>query len=139
MSTFLYRINGGEVRGVSVSPTAYSNLTDPFLTIAVDPPTPDGENLSIPKIWDLTSVRNATAGEITAFDVATAEDQATSDKLDAQDLIDTQIVFRKAFKALVLTLIDELNILKTIHSLPNRTLAQAISTIKDKISNEDVT
>jgi hypothetical protein len=140
MSTFLFRINGGEVQGVSVDPNTYSSVTDPLLDFVVNPSTPDGADLGIPKIFiSPSTVRDATAPEIANFPVDEAFDLNVTQKQTAEDLIDVQIVFRKSFKALILVLIDEINVLRTLHSLPDRTLSQAVTAIKAKISNEDVT
>jgi len=135
MATFLFRTNGGEVLGVSVDPNTYTSLADPLLDFVVNPPTPDGENLLPPKIWDLTNVRNATAPEIANFTTARDADQVTSDKREAQDLIDVQTVFRKTNKSLINTLIREVNILRALHSLPDRTLQQAVNAIKSDIDD----
>lgn len=140
MAVFLYRINGGEVFGVSTTTAAYSQLTDPLLTFVDSPSTPDGENLAGPKIFIAPStVRNATAPEIAIFATARAFDLNVTQKQDAQDAIDVGPVTRKTLKALILVLIEEINTLRSLHSLPDRTLSQAVTAIKSKISNEDVT
>ena len=138
MAIFLFRVNGGEVSGTSVDPTAYVGVPTFFSTIT-NPTLPDGAAISVPNLLDGTTVRNATAPEIANFAVALAADQNTSDKQIAQDFIDVDPTRRKAFKAVALTLIEEINILRTIHALPDRTLAQAVTSIKSKIANEDVT
>jgi len=138
MAIFLFRVNGGEVSGTSVDLNAYVGVPVLFSTIT-NPTLPDGADISVPKILDGTTVRNATAPEIANFAVALAADQNTIDKQIAQDFIDVDPTRRKAFKAVALTLIDEINILRALHSLPDRTLAQAVTTIKAKIANEDVT
>jgi hypothetical protein len=140
MATFLFRTNGGEVLGVSVVANTYTSLTDPLLDFVVNPATPDGADLATPKIFiSPSTVRDATAPEIANFPVARAFDLNVTQKQEAEDLVDVQVVFRKTFKALALVLLDEINILRTLHSLPDRTLAQAVTAIKGKISNEDVT
>ncbi len=139
MAFFLYRINGGEVKGVSETIDAYENQTDPLRTFVDAPATPDGEDLAIPKIFDTPVVRNATAGEISNFPVAEAFDLNVTQKQTAEDLVDVQVVFRKTFKGLILVLIEEINTLRALHGLGDRTLSQAVSAIKAKISNEDVT
>lgn len=139
MSTFLHRINGGEVLGISSDPNTYAGLRDPLLAIRQSPPIPDGRDLVPAKIWDGFSVRNATAAEFANFRVAEATDANIEIKQTAQDLVDVDITWRKTLQALVLTLIDEINTLRALHSLPALTLAQAITEIKSKISNEDVT
>jgi len=140
MAAFLYRINGGEVLGVSTTAATYAVIPDPLLAFVDAPSTPDGEDLAIPKIFITPStVRNASSPEAINFAVARAFDLNVTHKQEAEDLVDSQVVFRKAFKALALVLIDEINVLRTIHSLPDRTLSQAVTSIKGKISNEDVT
>ncbi len=140
MAAFLYRINGGEVLGVSINAAAYASNTDPLLDFVDAPATPDGEALVPSKIFIAPStVRAATAPEIASFPVAEAFDLNVAQKQEAEDLVDTQVVFRKTFKALALVLLDEINILRMLHSLPDRTLSQAVTAIKGKISNEDVT
>jgi len=139
MATFLHRINGGEVLGVSTDPNAYAGLGNPLLAVKQSPPIPDGTDLVPAKIWDGISIRDATAPEIANFVTATATDTNIEIKQTAQDLVDVEIIWRKTLKALVLTLIEEVNTLRTLHSLPDRTLAQAVASIKSKIANEDVT
>jgi hypothetical protein len=140
MAAFLFRINGGEVQGVSVAAGTYASNADPLLDFVDGPATPDGEGLSTPKIFiSPSTVRNATAPEIANFAVARDFDFNVTNKQTAEGLVDVQIVFRKTFKALALVLLDEINILRTLHSLPDRTLSQAVTAIKGKISNEDVT
>lgn len=40
-----------------------------------DPATPDGVDLSVPKIWDGTVVRNATPGEMATFESSRSDDE----------------------------------------------------------------
>ena len=137
MATFLFRINGGEVTGASTSAAGFGDITAFFDTID-NPTLPDGIDLRVPKIKVGTTVRNATDREITSFRTDVIADRNSEDKQTAQDFIDVEIVWRKTLRALVLVLIEEINALRTLHELPDRTLSQVVKEIKLKISNEDV-
>ena len=139
MAAFLFRTNGGEVLGVSTSAATYASLP-PLLAFIDAPTTPDGADLATAKIFiSPSTVRNATAPEIANFPVAEAFDLNVTQKQAAEDAVDVNIIQRKTNKALILVLIEEINTLRALHSLADRTLSQAVTAIKGKISNEDVT
>lgn len=133
MPTFLYRINGGQVQGASLDPTAYDNRDTQFFDIAIAVATPDGQNLVPPKIFDGTVVRNATSAEQTAFAAAEATDDNLLHRRRAKELLDTQLQMRKILRALVKVLVDEINTLRAQHALPARTNAQAFTAIQNEI------
>jgi hypothetical protein len=70
-----------------------------------------------------------TAPQITAAQNAIDTAPTTSDQLTAQALIDSLSIFDKAQD---LTLLDEINVLRSALSLTPRTVAQAIAAIRTK-------
>jgi len=70
-----------------------------------------------------------TGPQITAAQNVIDTAPASSPQLTAQALIDAMPIFEKA---IILTLIDELNILRALHSLPARTVPQAIAAVRTK-------
>lgn len=132
---YLYRINGGQVLGMSINTyedsTYFANLTDPL--------EPDGRNLQPPKIHDAGTVRNATAPEVAAFATAEAEDQNLMDRETAKTLYTGQSVSRKVLKAFAQILVDYLNVLhsKQKPPLPATTLAEFVAAVKGRIDSGD--
>ena len=121
----LYRRTGGRVEGLAPSNTGAFSAHDAVYALVVDPPMPDGADLTVPKVYDGSVMRNATAGEIAGFAAA----QAGDDTRRAQGEIDNWPVM---IKALVLALVDEINILRQAASLSARTPAQALAAIRAK-------
>lgn len=77
-------------------------------------------------------VKKATAWtgpQITAAQNVIDTAPAATPALTAQSMIDTMPIFEKA---IILTLIDELNTLRALHSLAPRTVAQAIAAVRTK-------
>lgn len=102
---------------------------DPFLNIW-HPATTELEVESI----DQATLDTAFAGYVadqTNIDAATAADQTTAERDTEKDVYDV----RRLFRALVESLVDEINILRAIEGLPDRTVAQARSAILSKIDN----
>jgi hypothetical protein len=134
---FLYRINGGEVLGVSTSANAYQGVDSTYFATATDPAAPDGVDLSTPKIWDGTKIRNATQAEVSNFPTARTADQNLIDRGKAIEWLQSNPVQRKILRALVSVLVDEINILRTqpTTSFSARTNAQAFTAIINKINS----
>lgn len=135
MALFLYRINGGKVLGISTDPAAYSNIDTSFFATIDNPSVPDGEDLTIAKIWDVTQVRNATSAEIAAFVTAESQDQVSTDRMQAKASINSLPITKKYLQAIVSLLLDEINTLRALHSLTDRTIAQAKTAIDNKIDS----
>jgi len=137
--TYLYRKNGGQVLGASVDGVdSYAQMDTQFFATVDDPAIPDGGDLIPSKIFDDTdtevAIRNADASELANFDTSEAADDLLIERRSAKDLMDAGIN-RKTLRSLVEVIISELNILRALHSLPNRTLAQAVNAIKSKIDS----
>lgn len=134
---FLYRKSSGQVLGVS-SDDSYGGLDTPFLTAATDPATPDGIDLSVPKIFvsGTNTVRNATSGEIAGFPAAEAADMATEKKSTANTFLDQlEEPIGILVQALALVVLDEVNALRSAAGLPARTVNQLRGSIKAKVQN----
>jgi hypothetical protein len=129
---YLYRINGGQVLGMSVSPYEASA----YFANVTDPSEPDGRDLQPPKIHDVGTVRNATAPEIAAFAAAESEDQTLIDRDAAKGIYD-QPVMKKVLRSFVDVIIAEINLLRQQHSLSDRTVSQAVAAIKSRIDAGD--
>ena len=134
----LYRINGGEVLGATVDDplTVWQGLLSgdnaTYYTSVTDADTSgytDGQRA----IYSGGVIRDATAPEIVNFPVAQAEDENLLARLIAKDVMDASVIERKKWKALAAILIDEINTLRALHSLPDRTLAQAKTAFINKI------
>lgn len=69
------------------------------------------------------------AGDITTVQAAVTACAAASAQTDAQDAIDAMSIFEKA---IILTIIDQLNILRAFHSLGAITPAQAVTAVRAK-------
>ena len=108
---YLFRVNGGEVLSVSIDPTAYAGI-DSLLSTVTNPPTPDGLDLAVPKIWDGTNLRNATAGEIATFVTAAATDLTTTQRNTAVARFQTDPNFRKVLRSIVGLMVTQLNIVR---------------------------
>lgn len=158
--TYLYRISGGEVLGVSTDPSTYAAVDSAYYGVAVDPTTPDGNDLSVPKIFTAPStVRNATPAEQTAFVSAGSIDANLQQRAAALVLFQTNLTQRKVLQGLVAVLVDENNILRqwimafkaavaastnlanlqtrtaALPDMPDRTLPQARTAVQAKINS----
>lgn len=156
---FLYRKNGGEVLGVSTDPSAYADADATYYGALTDPAAPNGADLSVPKIYDGSQVRNASAPEQATFVTAAATDANLQQRTAALALAITNPVQRKILIGIVSVLIDELNTLRQwdasfktatngagtfaafktavagLPATPDRTLAQAKTAIQNVINN----
>lgn len=79
--------------------------------------------------WLLYKPFDWTAPQIAAAQALLESTAAVTPQIEAQRAVDAWPI---AYRALVLTLIDELNILRNLHGLAPRTPAQAITAIRNK-------
>lgn len=136
---FIYRTNGGEVESITPSASAYLDIKNPFLSGIVDPVLPDGSRPHPPKIFIAPNiVRNATQQEIDGFAVALAQDSNLKARIDAKNLLDQDLKFRKILKSLLSVMLDEVNTLRQQHGLPDRTMTQVKNAIAARIDSGDV-
>ena len=139
MSIFIYRINGGEVMSIASSAGSYLDVSDPFLSGIANPTLPDGPRLHPPKIFIApNTVRNATQQEIDGFIVAHGQDDNLRARVDAKDLLDQDLKFRKILKSLLSVVLDEVNILRQELNLTERTMTQLRNKIASRIDSGDV-
>jgi hypothetical protein len=106
---FLFRKNGGQVTGASVDGAAYTSADTTYFGTVTDPPTPNGTDLSLPKIWDLTNLRTATGPEQTAFVTAAAADANLQARAGAIGRLQTDVILRKILRAIVGLTVQQLN------------------------------
>ena len=156
MTTVLYRLRGGEVLKVALSGQPFSDRDQAYWGVLTDPPLPDGDQvrdlsgddpgplrvLGFAKINDAGTVRNATQPEIDGFAPDELEDEKDQDAADATLLLETHPHFRKAFKALALLMMDEINILRDKHTsgpspLEPRTRSQLLTALRNRVSRDD--
>jgi hypothetical protein len=121
----LYRINGGEVINLRDTDQAFPTV-NPQFALLIDPAVPDGTDIrdesgaesgplrvlgfakiAEPLVGPNGNVRNATAGEITAFIQAEIDDTKALDLTQAKDQVDNDPLWRRWGKALLGLLIDE--------------------------------
>lgn len=89
------------------------------------------------KYWkhDAGSIVEMTAGEKTAQDTAEAN-QATADRrTSAEAGVDAKDDLGMIFRAFAEVMKDEINVLRAQHSLPDRTISQLKTAIKNKITS----
>ncbi len=130
MAFYLYRINGGEALGMSTS--SYGSLPTYFAEVN-NPTEQDGAGLSPKKIYTGGVLRNATAGEITAFAAAKVADDKAASQLAAKSLLDDGVFSSPVVRGLAELILDEINILRANDGLAARTKTQLINAIKSKI------
>ena len=159
---YLYRKNGNKVIGASIDNSTYDSVNSTYYGTIIDPAIPDGGDLSVPKIVDGSSIRNATAPEIANFAVAEAADANLQNRESAISSIDNNVVQKKVLQAITSVIVDELNTLRQwemsfktevaaatslanlqtrvagLPNLPDRTLAQAVTAVRAKINAGDV-
>ena len=130
---FLYRINGSGVIGSSVSNThPWQEIDTTYFQVVTDPNTPDGVDLSVPKIYDAPDVRNATAPEISGFSTAATEDQTLIDRETAKSFLTTNPIQKKILSAMFKEIITEID---NRILLSPRTLGAIQSDIFDRIDS----
>jgi hypothetical protein len=152
----LYRIQGGEVMKVSVPGNKpaqeFADRNQTYWGVAVDPLTPDGTHVIDPADTNRTrrvlgfakfyesgsnTIRNATQPEIDAWAAAETDDENQQDADQAKDLLNTHPRMRKVLVALSEIIMDEINVLRAIASLPARTLSQLKTLMTNRINKDD--
>lgn len=81
-------------------------------------------------------VTEMSQAEKDALDAADAGTAVTNEKDGAKNFHDASSSDSRALRAVVKLLVDELNILRALHSLPDRTYAQARNQIGSMIDSE---
>lgn len=106
MITFLYRLNGGEILGSSTDVGTYDGVDTRYVaTVVVDEKElVDGSNLADAKIYDGTTIRNATKEELVVLGDARTLDETLQQRDAAITLVMTHPIWRKVFGASVATL-----------------------------------
>lgn len=122
MTTALYRKSTNEVVKISLSGQSFSDRDPTYWGVLTNPTLSNGNQavdangnlrvLGIAKfaVVGTNTVRNATAGEITAFGSGETADINNQDAAEAINFFQTHPRFRKAFKALVHRIVTENNL-----------------------------
>ena len=109
----------------------------------------DAKNLINPDVTLLRSVStthwkcsNAAVMEMTQTEKDTTDAAALLTEVlvvraDGEAIVDTRAVGGVVLRAFALVVMDEFNVLRNLHALSNRTIAQLKAAIKDKISAGD--
>lgn len=145
-TTVLYRISSGEVCDISVSDSQFLEFDATYFGVLTDPPFPDGNEWRTPqgtrglgytKINDNGTVRNATQQEIDGFDLYVESDENARIAENAKSLMQNDPKYRRIFIALIKELVDQLNVLRAQHGLPQIDYSQAFNAIRNRISADD--
>jgi hypothetical protein len=113
MATYIYRLNGGQVLGQVYGVDSFAELDRAFYQFVTDPPTPDGVDLSVPKIYDGVRIRNATAPEQSAFVTAAAVNATALLRSLAVAMLQNDPLLRKVLSAIVDVMVQQINVLRT--------------------------
>lgn len=130
MAFYVYRVNGGEVLGISL--TSYGALPAQLAEVS-NPSLPDGASLSPKKIFSAGAVKNASAAEISNFAVAEAADEKALSISGAKGVLDDGVFQVAVVRGLAELVLDEINLLRTNAGLAVRTKTQLINALKSKI------
>ena len=150
-TTVLHRTSSGEVLKISPKGQLFADADVAYWSVLTDPVFTDGTAnrdttgpdlgplrvLGFQKHWDGSTVRNATQPEIDGYQALQDTDESLEDKLEAQRFFDTHPRFRKAFKAMAVLMMDELNILRALHALPDRTKTQVLNALTNALDEND--
>jgi len=134
---FLYRKNGGYVEGMSSDAAAYAGADAALFATVTDPPTPDGLDLGVLKVYDGANLRNATVGEISNYPAVIVADTTINYRNLAKQRLQNDVVLRKLLGAMVATILQSVNQVRT---QPTTTFAavtqqQAINAILNNIDS----
>ena len=142
----VYRISSGEVLGIGTTSSLLFDLNE-YTAIATDVVLIDGAQLQSPdgnwrvpqysKIYDNGEVRNATQEEIDTFVVADRDDHNIQEASQALNDFQNNPKLRRIMTAFAAILVNEINILRAEHGLPDRTLSQFKTAIQNRISKDD--
>ncbi len=130
----LVRKTSGEVLGSSTDNAVYSGADPAYFQAVLDPPVPDGQDLSVRKIWTGAVMRNATAPELATFAPAAAVDLNLHQRTRARDYFQSDPVLRKTLRAIAGLTTTQLNTLRALHGLAALTRAQVEQAIVDAIA-----
>jgi len=153
-TTALYRLSSGEVLKISSAGQLFSDRNQSFFGVLTDPGMPDGMSvrdnlpdgtfgplrvLGFSKIVILESnlFQNATQSEIDTFSSLNVDDDNAQDADRARDLFNVHPQFRKMLVAMADIIRDEINILRTLHGLPDRTLVQFRTAMINRVQKDD--
>jgi hypothetical protein len=147
MTTALYRISSNEVMKISITDHDFAGSLDAYRGVVSNATYPDGTETRDPsgnkrvlgyaKILNGTVVQNATQNEIDTFAVAEIDDYKQGQTAKSKAAFDSDPMLRRQLMALVRMIVSELNILRDLHSLPDRTAAQAKTKFKSMFNKDD--
>jgi len=134
MPFYIYRKNGGEVFGVTVTEPV---KLDPLCSYLEDATKYD---LSLGYIYDAGEIRLATEQEKTDFETAQKEDLCGNQKDDAKtpfsgDVLDCPNPYRRSMRAMYDVVMAEINILRNLAGVKEWTDAEIKTKIDTAIDN----
>ena len=140
----IYKVSSGEVTYIGDNAPI---VDDTYKILAQGVTLQDGSNVrdgngnyrvfGYAKIYDNGTVRNATQQELDTFASLNQDDnnEIAADKAKAHFQNNPNL--RKILIAFAAILVDEINILRAEHSLPERSLSQLKTAIINRISKDD--
>lgn len=132
---FIFRKNGGQVLLITTDLSVAQSWQGSFTDFVQDPSTPDGADLSIPKIWDGVHVRNAVALEIANFTVAQSTDDNLQQRTNALNIYLSDPNFRKLMRAFAFVLLGQINTLRTKAALPTLQMSDVQTALQNAINS----
>jgi len=135
MYYYQYRKNGGQVLGISLddiwSDSTYIGVYSSETEYSLDSP-----------LWcDGVSIREATQPEIDNFPIAREENDLSQKRQEAKAVLDGTDAYKtampRAIRAFVLLVLQEINTLRALHSLPEYSVEQMKNAIKNKVDEEN--
>lgn len=132
----LYRITSGEILILS---TSAITPPDSYTANYAPASTPDGTDLSSPKIKDGTAMRNATGGEIAGFGAYTTTDAKLAAKAAQKTWFDSgNASYELRFRGLMLVVRDEINTIRADADIGLSAISEAtwVANVKTKIDAE---
>jgi hypothetical protein len=147
-TTVLYRISSMEVTDISSTNNTFGGYVQSGeFAVLIDPPLSDGTEcrqnnadyrvFGYAKINDSGTVRNATQAEIDTFAPAQIDDRNQRDAGRSLNHLKTDPNLRRIITAFAAIMVSEINILRSEHGLPDRTLSQLKTAIENRISKDD--
>lgn len=106
---YRYRISSGHVEGATVQDEQPSSAEVFMAYTPADPPTPNGNDLGIPKIYAGGIVRNATQQEIDSFPTFAANDVNLGYRAEAESITTNPDGIAKYLRAFMLVVLEEFN------------------------------
>ncbi|HWP59544.1 MAG TPA: hypothetical protein VNL14_16750 [Candidatus Acidoferrales bacterium] len=133
---FLYRKSSGQVHGVSTTGD-FGTVDTTYFGVVQDPLIPDGADLVPTKIFSAGIVRNALEVEIAGFQAAVDNDNNLIQRQQAGEMLSGTRATSKFVRALLLALLDEINLLResVLHPITSITRSGTTATVTAAVAH----